>query len=118
METPGAKPGPPGLESVGPATGNLDLPTSTLGNSNPQMAPGQGWRRPYKMPSRPGACKAGLWAGAGLEVTSADHLFSDPPPGLWQSLRRLHWAPALCFSLPPNLIITTTRCDRLPLRPI
>lgn len=38
--------------------------------------------------------------------------------GLWQSLHRLHWAPALCFSLLPNLIITTTRCDRLPIRPI
>lgn len=46
------------------------------------MAPGQGWKgQQYEMPSSPGACKPGLWAGAGLEVTSADHLFSDPPPG-------------------------------------
>lgn len=54
-----------------------------------------------------------------LEVISAGKLFQMAPPGPCQDLNRIHWMPLfVSISRLPNLIITTTRCDRLLLKAI
>ena len=46
-----------------------------------QRLRGQGWRPQHRCPSGPGLQASGSRLCGPLEVTSAHHLFSDPPPG-------------------------------------
>jgi hypothetical protein len=65
------------------------------------------------VPLAPGCAKCDLWRSPLQTVYFQIHLLGLGEP------RRLRWMLLfISISLLPNLIITTTRCDRLPLKPI
>lgn len=82
IESPGAKPRSTGLECAGAEPENLNVRSNEhTRDADPQMAPCTEQEAPAQMSSgaRPLASGSGLCGP--LEVTSALHLFSDPPPG-------------------------------------
>ena len=100
----------------------LDLRSCTVKQS-PQgfqsaEAPWTGLEASAQMPFRAGPASLrfqAVWSSGGHLCTPS--IFRSTSR-LRPSLCRLHWTPSLLISLLPNLIITTTRCDRLPLKPI